>query len=61
MTPFFTELCERFPEQIRSVEELVADQVTVLLNGADVTGIARHFIGEASGKACHRLRRGSGE
>ena len=46
MTPFFTELCERFPEQIRSVDEPVAGQVTVLLSGADVTGIARHFIAE---------------
>jgi Ni,Fe-hydrogenase III large subunit/Ni,Fe-hydrogenase III component G len=46
MTLFFEELRERFQEQIRSVEELVPDQVTVLLNGPDVTSIARHFLGE---------------
>jgi Ni,Fe-hydrogenase III large subunit/Ni,Fe-hydrogenase III component G len=46
MTPFFKELCERFPEQIRSVEEPVPGQVTILLSGSDVTGLARHFITE---------------
>jgi Ni,Fe-hydrogenase III component G len=46
MTPFFKELCERFPEQIRSVEEPVPGQVTILLSGSDVTGLARHFIAE---------------
>ena len=46
MTPLFEELRERFPEQIRSVDELVPDQVTVLLNGPDGTSIARHFLGE---------------
>ena len=46
MTLFFEELRERFQEQIRSVDELVPDQVTVLLNGPDATGIARHFLAE---------------
>ncbi len=46
MTTFFEELRERFPEQIRSVEEPVSGQVTVLLNGPDVTAIARHFLTE---------------
>ena len=46
MTSFLQELRERFPEQVRSVEEPVSDQVIVLLNGPDVTGIARHFLTE---------------
>jgi len=46
MTPLFEELRERFPEQIRSIDELVPDQVTVLLSGPDVTEIARHFLSE---------------
>src|SRR5271166_7088538 len=44
MTPLFQELRERFPEQIRSVDELIPNQVTVLLNGPDATGIARHLL-----------------
>jgi Ni,Fe-hydrogenase III large subunit/Ni,Fe-hydrogenase III component G len=44
MTPLFQELRERFPGQIRSVDELVPDQVTVLLNGPDATAIARHLL-----------------
>jgi Ni,Fe-hydrogenase III large subunit/Ni,Fe-hydrogenase III component G len=46
MTLLFEELRERFPGQIRSVDELVPDQVTVLLNGPDATGIARYFLAE---------------
>ena len=46
MTPLFEELRERFPGQIGSVKELAPDQVTVLLNEPDVTGIARHLLGE---------------
>jgi len=46
MTPLFEELRERFPEQIRSIDEPVPDQVTVLLSGPDVTEIARHFLSE---------------
>src|ERR1035438_1786859 len=44
MTPLFEELRDRFPEQIRSIDELAPDQVTVLLNGPDATEIARHFL-----------------
>ena len=46
MTSFLEELSDRFPEQVRSVEEPVSGQVTILLNGSDVTGIARHFLTE---------------
>jgi Ni,Fe-hydrogenase III large subunit/Ni,Fe-hydrogenase III component G len=50
MTAFFEELRERFREQVRSVQEAVAGQVTVLLSGSDVTAIARYFLTE------HRAR-----
>jgi Ni,Fe-hydrogenase III large subunit/Ni,Fe-hydrogenase III component G len=46
MTSILKELHERFPEQVRSVEEPVNGQVTVLLNGSDVTAIAQHFLTE---------------
>jgi Ni,Fe-hydrogenase III large subunit/Ni,Fe-hydrogenase III component G len=46
MTPLFEELRERFPGQIASVKELVPDQVTVLLNEPDASGIALHFVAE---------------
>jgi Ni,Fe-hydrogenase III large subunit/Ni,Fe-hydrogenase III component G len=46
MTPFFEELRARFPELVRSVEEPVSGQATVLLNSPDVTGIARYFLTE---------------
>ncbi|MGD0097981.1 MAG: NADH-quinone oxidoreductase subunit C [Terracidiphilus sp.] len=46
MTTFFDELHDRFPDLVRSVEEPVADQAVVLLNGPDVTAIVRHFIAE---------------
>jgi Ni,Fe-hydrogenase III large subunit/Ni,Fe-hydrogenase III component G len=46
MRPFFEELRARFPELVRSVEEVVSGQFTVLLNGSDATGIARHFLAE---------------
>jgi Ni,Fe-hydrogenase III large subunit/Ni,Fe-hydrogenase III component G len=46
MTSFLKDLRKRFSEQIRSAEELVPHQVTILLNGSDVTSIARHFIAE---------------
>ena len=38
MTTFAEELRDSFPGPIRSVDELVPDQVVVLLNGPDVTG-----------------------
>ena len=44
MTTLLEELRERFPEQIRSVEELVSGQIVLLLNGPDATGIARHLL-----------------
>ncbi len=44
MTSLPEELRQRFPEQIRFVDEPVIDQVTVLLNGPDVTSIVRHFL-----------------
>jgi Ni,Fe-hydrogenase III large subunit/Ni,Fe-hydrogenase III component G len=50
MTTFLLELCELFPEQIRSVEKSVSDQVVVLLNSPDVTAIVRYFI------AAHQAR-----
>ncbi|MGA3133294.1 MAG: NADH-quinone oxidoreductase subunit C [Terracidiphilus sp.] len=46
MTTFFDELHSHFPDLVRSVEESVSDQVTVLLNGPDVTAIVRHFLVE---------------
>jgi Ni,Fe-hydrogenase III large subunit/Ni,Fe-hydrogenase III component G len=46
MTPLLEEVRERFAEQVRSVEEPVSGQVTVLLNSSDVTAIARHFLTE---------------
>jgi len=44
MTTFFDELHDRFPGIVRSVEEAVPDQVVVLLNSPNVTGIVRHFL-----------------
>jgi Ni,Fe-hydrogenase III large subunit/Ni,Fe-hydrogenase III component G len=44
MTTFFEELHDRFPDLVRSVEESVSDQVVVLLNSPDVTGVVRHLI-----------------
>ncbi len=44
MTPLLNELRESFPEQIRSVQEHVCDQFTVLLSGPDATAIARHLL-----------------
>lgn len=46
MTPFLAELRERFPDQIRTVEEPVPDQVSVLLSGPDATAVARYFLTE---------------
>jgi Ni,Fe-hydrogenase III large subunit/Ni,Fe-hydrogenase III component G len=46
MTPFFKDLRDRFPDLVRSVDEPVPGQVTVLLSNSDVSGIARHFITE---------------
>jgi Ni,Fe-hydrogenase III large subunit/Ni,Fe-hydrogenase III component G len=43
MTSFLDELRERFPEQVRSVEEPVTGQVVILLKGSDVTAITRYF------------------
>ena len=40
------ELRERFPEQVRSVEETVSGQVTVLLNTSDVTAMTRYLLTE---------------
>jgi Ni,Fe-hydrogenase III large subunit/Ni,Fe-hydrogenase III component G len=44
MKTLVDELGARFPEQIRSVEERVSAQFTVLLNGPDATAIARHLL-----------------
>jgi Ni,Fe-hydrogenase III large subunit/Ni,Fe-hydrogenase III component G len=46
MTSLLPELRERFPDHIRTVEEPVSDQISILLNGPDVTPIARHFLTE---------------
>ncbi|MGA2889652.1 MAG: NADH-quinone oxidoreductase subunit C [Terracidiphilus sp.] len=46
MTTFFDELHERFPELVRSVEEVVLDQAVVVLSGPDVAEIVRHFLSE---------------
>ena len=46
MTSFFEELRDRFPEQVRSVEEQISGQIVILLNGPDVTGIVQHFLAE---------------
>jgi Ni,Fe-hydrogenase III large subunit/Ni,Fe-hydrogenase III component G len=46
MTTFFDELHSLFPDLVRSVEESVCDQATVLLGSSDVTAIVRHFIAE---------------
>jgi Ni,Fe-hydrogenase III large subunit/Ni,Fe-hydrogenase III component G len=43
MTTIFDELHDRFPGLVRSVEEAVSEQVVILLNGPDVTAIARYF------------------
>jgi Ni,Fe-hydrogenase III large subunit/Ni,Fe-hydrogenase III component G len=50
MTTFFEELHDRFPGLVRSVEETVAEQIVVLLNGPDVTAITRYF------KTMHQAR-----
>jgi Ni,Fe-hydrogenase III large subunit/Ni,Fe-hydrogenase III component G len=50
MTTFFEELHDRFPGLVRSVEEAVSGQVVVLLNGPDVTALARYF------KTMHQAR-----
>jgi Ni,Fe-hydrogenase III large subunit/Ni,Fe-hydrogenase III component G len=50
MTSFLKDLRERFPQQVRSAEEPVPGQVTILLNGSDVTAIARYFL------AAHKAR-----
>jgi Ni,Fe-hydrogenase III large subunit/Ni,Fe-hydrogenase III component G len=46
MTPFLNEIRQRFPQQVRSVEETVSGQFTVLVNGPDATAIARHLLTE---------------
>ena len=46
MTSFLNNLREHFPEQVRSVEEHVPGQFTVLVNGPDATEIARHLLTE---------------
>jgi Ni,Fe-hydrogenase III large subunit/Ni,Fe-hydrogenase III component G len=40
------ELRERFPEQVRSVQEPVSGQVVVLLSDSNVTGVVRYFLTE---------------
>jgi Ni,Fe-hydrogenase III large subunit/Ni,Fe-hydrogenase III component G len=40
------ELRERFPEQVRSVEEPVSGQVVVLLNDSNVMRVVRYFLAE---------------
>jgi Ni,Fe-hydrogenase III large subunit/Ni,Fe-hydrogenase III component G len=46
MISFLEELRERFPEQIRSIEEPVSGQTVILLNGPDATAITRHLMAE---------------
>ena len=46
MTTFMDEIRQRFPQQVRSVDELVSGQFTVLLDGPDATAIARHLLTE---------------
>jgi Ni,Fe-hydrogenase III large subunit/Ni,Fe-hydrogenase III component G len=46
MTSFMEELRERFPEQVRSVQEPVSGQVVVLLNDSDVREVVRYFLTE---------------
>ena len=46
MTSYLEELRERFPEQIRSIEEPVQGQTVILLNGPDATAITRHLLSE---------------
>jgi Ni,Fe-hydrogenase III large subunit/Ni,Fe-hydrogenase III component G len=46
MTSLLEELHERFPEQVCSVDEPVAGQVTILLKDSDVTAISRHFLND---------------
>ena len=46
MTTFMDEIRQRFPQQVRSVDELVSGQYTVLLDGPDATAIARHLLTE---------------
>src|ERR1017187_4463302 len=44
MTSFLNEIRQRFPQQVRSVEETAPGQFTVLVNGPDATEIARHLL-----------------
>jgi Ni,Fe-hydrogenase III large subunit/Ni,Fe-hydrogenase III component G len=46
MTSNLDELRERFPEQIRSIEEAIPGQTVVLLDGPDATAITRHLLSE---------------
>jgi Ni,Fe-hydrogenase III large subunit len=46
MMPLLEELRERFPQQICSAEEPVSDQLVILLNSPDATGITRHLLTE---------------
>jgi Ni,Fe-hydrogenase III large subunit/Ni,Fe-hydrogenase III component G len=46
MTSFFEELREHFPRQVHAVGEPVSGQVTILLNGPDITEMVRHFLTE---------------
>ena len=46
MISFLEELRERFPEQIRSIEEPVSGQTVILLTGPDATAITRHLMAE---------------